>query len=389
MELDPRLGSIWVRGEIGTYRHHSSGHVFFTLRDEETLLRCVMFRSFARRLRFKPNSGLDVLAFGEISVYERDGAYQLYVRELQPDGLGAQHLALKQTKERLAREGLFSPDRKRPLPSFPRQVAVVTSPAGAAFQDILAVAQRRFSAVKIFLCPVLVQGEHAADQIVYALKKLNDLEQIDVIILARGGGSKEDLWVFNDEKLARQVAASKPPVVSAVGHEIDYTLTDLVADVRAATPSAAAELVFPDARQIEKELFYFSQRLDKAFKRCLIDCYLELDDIRKRQPWRRPLTQLTGRQQVLKSLESRLARSKINFMTYKKTVLTGMKRALLVLDPLAVQKRGFALVFDHESGSVVARAGQTFPGQNLNVRFADGEVLVRVITAMQGDDRDA
>lgn len=386
LEADPRLGSVWVRGEIGTFRCHSSGHVYFSLRDADSLLRCVMFRSFARRLRFEPASGLSVLALGEVGVYERDGAYQLYVRELQPDGLGAQYLALEQTKERLAKEGLFAPERKRALPSFPQRVAVVTSPVGAALQDILAVARRRFAGIEIVVCPVLVQGQDAPGQIVHALSRLNEMEGIDVIILARGGGSREDLWAFNHEQVARQVAACRSPVISAVGHEIDYTLADLAADVRAATPSAAAEIVFPDIKHIEKELFYFSRRLDEALNQRLSRHRQALSGMIERKPWREPVAQLADRRQALGYLKSELLHAKTRFLADKKRALAEIRRALLALDPVAVLERGFVAALDQDSGCLVSRVGQTYPGQVLRLRFLDGEVLTQVSVPNRGDE---
>lgn len=388
LESDPRLSSLWIRGEIGTFKQHSSGHVYFTLRDTDSLIRCVMFRSFAKRLRFRPDSGLRVLALGEVNVYERDGAYQLYVRELQPDGLGAQYLALEQIKERLAKEGLFAPERKRTLPTFPQRVAVVTSPVGAALQDILAVARRRFVGIEILLCPVLVQGKEAPGQIVDALKKLNQIEDLDAIILARGGGSKEDLWVFNHELVARQVASSRSPVISAVGHEIDYTLTDLAADVRAATPSAAAEMLFPDRKQLEKELFYCSQRLDEAFSQYILRMRHALSVLLERDPWREPVLQLAEWCQALLYIESRLSQVKAQFLTEKWTRLIELKRALSALDPLAVLKRGFVVALEQDKDNLVSRAAQVQLGQWLRLRFFDGEILAKVSVADQGDEDD-
>ncbi|HHV06917.1 MAG TPA: exodeoxyribonuclease VII large subunit, partial [Firmicutes bacterium] len=321
LESDPRLGSVWVRGEIGTFKRHSSGHVYFTLKDSNSLLRCVMFRSFARRLRFEPGSGLGVLTLGEVSVYERDGAYQLYVRELQPDGLGAQYLALEQTKERLTKEGLFALERKRPLPEFPRRVAVITSPVGAALQDILAVAKRRFAGIEILLCPVLVQGEEAPVQIVRTLERLNEIEDVDVVILARGGGSREDLWAFNNEQVARQIAASRAPVVSAIGHEIDNTLADLAADVRAPTPSAAAELVLPDKKQLARELLYCSQRLNEAMRQHLSRYRNALSAMLNQDPWYEPLSQLSERRQALLYAKGRVEQVEARFLTKKRAQL--------------------------------------------------------------------
>ncbi|HKM40019.1 MAG TPA: exodeoxyribonuclease VII large subunit [bacterium] len=387
LEADPLLGNIWVRGEIGTFKRHASGHVYFTLKDCDTLLRCVMFRSFARRLRFDAESGLEVLVFGEVSVYERDGSYQLYARELQPDGIGAQYLALQQLKECLTQEGLFALERKRPIPPFPERVAVVTSAAGAALQDILAVARRRFAGVEIFLCPVLVQGREASAQIISALKKLNKTEHLDVLIVARGGGSKEDLSVFNDERVVRQIAASRAPVVSAVGHETDHTLTDLAADVRAPTPSAAAELVFPDVKQIEKELFYFSQRFDEALKRCLHRHYEVINGVLERKPWREPVLLLDNRRHQLKRVKASLQHYKTQFTIDRRAVLAGIRWALLALDPAAVMERGFTVIQDPTSGQVVVRARQTRLGQYLKIRFADGEIFARV-TDFQGDENN-
>lgn len=388
LESDPRLGSVWVRGEIGTFKRHSSGHVYFTLKDSNSLLRCVMFRSFARRLRFEPGSGLGVLTLGEVSVYERDGAYQLYVRELQPDGLGAQYLALEQTKERLTKEGLFALERKRPLPEFPRRVAVITSPVGAALQDILAVAKRRFAGIEILLCPVLVQGEEAPVQIVRTLERLNEIEDVDVVILARGGGSREDLWAFNNEQVARQIAASRAPVVSAIGHEIDNTLADLAADVRAPTPSAAAELVLPDKKQLARELLYCSQRLNEAMRQHLSRYRNALSAMLNQDPWYEPLSQLSERRQALLYAKGRVEQVEARFLTKKRAQLAELKRALSALDPLAVLERGFVTVVDYESGHLVSRANKTYIGQILSLKFFDDEITVQVSAVPKGDEDD-
>jgi len=241
--LDERFPAVWVEGEISNFKVYGSGHAYFTLKDEGAQLRAVLFRNRVRRIRFEPADGLHVLAFGAVEIYAQRGEYQLVVELLEPRGLGALQLAFEQLKERLGREGLFDPARKRQLPRFPRKIGIVTSPSGAALHDMLRVIGRRFGEIHVVVAPAKVQGDGAAQEIAQGVRELNALGGVDVIIVGRGGGSLEDLWAFNDEMLARTIVASKIPVISAVGHEVDYTIADFVADVRAATPSQAAELV--------------------------------------------------------------------------------------------------------------------------------------------------
>jgi exodeoxyribonuclease VII large subunit len=386
LETDPRLAGIWVRGEIGSFNYHSSGHIFFTLKDEGSSLRCVMFRSFSTRLRFRPESGLGVLAFGDIRVYEQSGSYQFYVRELQPDGLGALFLALEQTRQRLTQEGLFSAERKRPLPRLPRRVGLITSPVGAALQDIIAVSKRRHPGIELVLAPVQVQGIDAPRQIVAALQRLNDEVHLDVIILARGGGSKEDLWTFNDEQVARAVAASKVPVVSAVGHEVDYTLADLAADVRAPTPSAAAELAVPERSQLRYELSTYAMRLREGARQYLERSRQRLERQILAQPWRDPASLLSSQKLALTYIKNVFRHSTIQYLERRQSKVENLKRTLAVLDPLAVLSRGFALVQDGETLAPVTRADQAKPGQILIVKFADSSLAVRVETHAEGDE---
>ncbi|MDK2882383.1 MAG: exodeoxyribonuclease large subunit [Bacillota bacterium] len=385
LESDPRLLGIWVRGEVGTCKHHTSGHLYFTLKDGTSSIRCVMFRSFSQHLRFQPTLGLSVLAFGEVGVYARDGNYQLYVRELEPDGLGALYLALEQTKERLAKEGLLKPERKRPLPKFPRRIGLITSPVGAALQDILAVARRRFPGVEFLLAPVKVQGSGAPVEIVRAFSRLNQVSDLDVIILARGGGSKEDLWTFNDENVARAVAASRVPVVSAVGHEIDYTLADLAADVRAPTPSAAAELVLPDRRELDQELLSYTRRLREALHQQFSKRRQALEQLKSRRPWREPVLLLAPEQQALTHTQDRFYRAAGAFLTGKQVALSEARHALQALNPLAVLERGFVAVFDAKSMAPVTRAGQVQIGQRLLLKFCDGSLVVAAEAYREGD----
>ncbi len=241
--VEERFPAVWVEGEISNFKVYQSGHAYFTLKDDTAQMRCVLFRNRARRIRFTPGDGLSVLAFGAIEIYAQRGEYSLVVELLEPRGLGALQLAFEQLKERLAAEGLFDPARKRALPRFPRKIGIVTSPTGAAIRDMLRVIGRRFGQIHIVIAPAKVQGEGAAQEVAQGVRDLNALGDVDVIIVGRGGGSLEDLWAFNDEMLARTIAASKVPVISAVGHEVDFTIADFVADLRAPTPSAAAELV--------------------------------------------------------------------------------------------------------------------------------------------------
>ena len=267
LELDARFQNILVRGEISNFKHHTSGHMYFTLKDEKSRLKCVMFRSHNARLRFRPEDGLKVIAGGRLGVYEVAGEYQLYVEELYPEGLGALHLAFEQLKAKLQAEGLFDPARKRPLPGLPRTVGIVTSPTGAAIRDMVSVLRRRFPNVNILLAPAIVQGDAGPPSVIRALELLNWRDDVDVIIVGRGGGSLEELWTFNDEGVARAIAASRIPVISAVGHETDFTIADFVADRRAPTPSAAAEIAVPERAKLLQDVRDQEERLRLAIQK--------------------------------------------------------------------------------------------------------------------------
>jgi exodeoxyribonuclease VII large subunit len=267
--MEERFPAVWVEGEVSNFKVYGSGHAYFTLKDEGAQLRCVLFRTRMRRVRFEPKDGLHVMAFGAVEVYAARGEYQLVVELLEPRGLGALQLAFEQLKERLTAEGLFDQRRKRPLPRFPRKIGIVTSPSGAALRDMLRIIGRRFGEVHIVLAGARVQGEGAAAEVAQGVRELNALGGVDVIIVGRGGGSLEDLWAFNDEMLARTIAASKVPVISAVGHEVDFTIADFVADVRAATPSNAAELVVREKRAVAESVGDLTFRLQRAMRRAL------------------------------------------------------------------------------------------------------------------------
>src|SRR5437667_2416362 len=262
--LEDRFPAVWVEGEISNFRLYGSGHAYFTLKDAEAQLRCVLFRNRGRRIKFEPADGLHVMAFGSVEVYAQRGEYQLVVELLEPKGLGALQLAFEQLKERLGREGLFDPARKRQLPRFPRKIGIVTSPSGAALHDMLRVIGRRFGEIHVVVAPAKVQGDGAAQEIAQGVRELNALGGVDVIIVGRGGGSLEDLWAFNDEMLARTIVASKIPVISGVGHAVDYTIADFVADVRAATPSPAAARVVREKQGVAEAVGELSRRLIRA-----------------------------------------------------------------------------------------------------------------------------
>ncbi|WP_068622158.1 exodeoxyribonuclease VII large subunit, partial [Paenibacillus tuaregi] len=266
LESDTLLSEVWIRGEISNFTHHSSGHMYFTLKDADSRIKSIMFASHNQRLPFIPKEGSRVIARGNVSVYERDGQYQFYATHMQPDGIGSLYLAYEQLKKKLEEEGLFDPSRKRALPRYPKTIGVITSPTGAAVRDIIITLQRRYPQVPVILHPVLVQGKQAAPSIVKALRTLNAMGEADVIIVGRGGGSLEELWAFNEEMVARAIYESAIPVISAVGHETDFTIADFVADLRAATPTAAAELAVPHAAELRALISQRERELQQGLK---------------------------------------------------------------------------------------------------------------------------
>lgn len=378
LEGDPTLGSVWVRGEISNFKAHSSGHLYFTLKDEASSLRCVMFRSRRARLEFLPASGMKVLACGSVSIYERDGQYQLYVEELQPDGLGALFLAFAQLKSRLAEEGLFDPVHKQALPVLPRRIGVATSLDGAAIQDILRVVRKRFPPARILIAPCAVQGSGAPAQIVRALDLLNRQPEVDVIIVGRGGGSLEELWAFNTEEVARAVFASRIPVVSAVGHETDVTITDLVADCRAATPSQAGELVVPVWEDLVREL-------DQDYRRLVRGLSRRIQFERERLAWlsrRACLTRkdfFVGQQRRrVADLERMLQQGLGQRLEREKGALGLLAGKLDTLSPLRILERGYSICYQYPENRIITRADAVTAGNRVQVALAQGSLLCTV-----------
>jgi exodeoxyribonuclease VII large subunit len=427
--LEGRFGGLWVEGEISNLRVHTSGHVYFTLKDEEAQVRAVLFRSRMRRVRFEPADGLHVLAFGRLDVYAVRGEYQLVCEVLEPKGLGALQLAFEQLKARLAAEGLFDAGRKRPLPALPRRVGLVTSPTGAAVRDFLRIVTRRFAGLQVLVCPVRVQGDTAAGEIAQGIGMLNRRGDLDVIVVARGGGSLEDLWAFNEEAVARAIAASKIPVISAVGHETDVTIADFVADLRAPTPSAAAELVVREKAELVRQLATLGTRLRRGMGQRTGRITDRLADIRRRRvltdpgrplrDWARRVDDLGARltravtrhatrgrerldraaralrpallrapvrhrRQLAAQLGGRLERALRGETARRRRAMEALAARLDSLSPLACLARGYAIALS-PAGEVVTRADQVRVGERLAVRLRAGSLGCRVEDVEQDD----
>ncbi len=371
MDGDRVLSNLYVRGELSNCNAYSSGHFYFTVKDAEGQLGGVMFRTYFSRLGFVPKNGMRVILHGRVSVYPQRGQYQIYTDDMIPDGAGSLALQFEQLKRRLEAEGLFDPERKKPLPYMPRRVGVITSPDGAAVQDIRQVLGRRFPAAEMLLFPSLVQGEGAAEQMILGLQFFQIHDLVDVIIIGRGGGSVEDLWAFNDEALARAVAACRIPVISAVGHETDFTICDFVADRRAPTPSAAAELAVPDAREWKAALGEQAAQLQRLLL-SRIQSARRLVDFYRGGILSRPAAVLDPMRMQLAEQERRLERASQHTQTKHRDRLSALCQRLEALSPLRVLSRGYATVTG-QSGTVT-RAADVQNGERLSIRFADGEI---------------
>ena len=429
-ELTERIGDllegafrdVWIEGEVSNYHAAQSGHLYFTLKDARSQIRCVCFRDQVRGLKFRPEDGLHITVRGSLGVYEPRGEYQVYVSHIEPVGLGALQLAFEQLKKKLQDEGLFDEARKKPLPVLPRCIGVVTSPTGAAIRDILRVLKRRFANVHVQLYPVKVQGEAAAAEIVAALRYFNRAKIADVLIVARGGGSLEDLWSFNEEIVARAIAACEVPVITGIGHETDFTIADFVADLRAPTPSAAAELVIRSRVEIESQAEAVRERLVRAMERRLLEARNALMERAQDGAFARMMDLIRQRQQKVDDLTYRLERGERqkleltrrrwetlaaavrhydlrrvlagirgeleagtaamaaamrNQLLQKKVRMERMGRALETLSPLAILERGYALVFDG-AGELVKDAALVKPGDEIRARVARGEIAAVV-----------
>jgi len=386
LESDGALADVRVAGEVSNLSRPASGHLYFTLKDEASQLRCVMWRSHAVRLGQSLQNGAAVIARGRIGVYERDGVYQLYVEALMRQGIGDLNAEFERLKLRLQAEGLFDAARKRQLPYLPRVLGVVTSPSGAAWQDILNVLRRRYPLVEVLLSPTLVQGEEAPEQIVRAIERLNALGTCDVILVARGGGSLEELWAFNDERVVRAIAGSRAPVVSGVGHEIDYTLADFAADVRAPTPSAAAEIIAPDINELRLQVDGLGIAMTDLMKARLADAQTQLNALHRALRLLNPANQLARQRERLNDLRARLASAPAHLLSLSRLRFDGLRARLESVGPAATLARGYAIV-RRADGRVVRSVGDVATGDSLQVMVADGEFNARVESA-RADHKD-
>lgn len=370
-EEDEFLSGVFIRGEISNYKLYPSGHHYFTLKDASSAMRCVMFRGNAFRLRFRPENGMKVIAFGRISVFPRDGAYQLYCTEMTPDGVGDLHVAFEQLKAKLQAEGLFAQDRKKPLPRFPHRIAIITSAAGAALHDMLRILRKRYPLTEVVLLAVRVQGAEAPLEIAAALRYANRYRVADLVITGRGGGSIEDLWAFNDERVARAIAESEIPVISAVGHEPDFTISDFVADLRAATPSNAAELAVPDQTELRQELAAKQTLLLTLMQKRLKAERQHVAALAGSRSLRDPMNYLNDRRMLTDYLQRRLNAAAQREVSASRERFVRLTAKLDAMSPLKVLGRGYSFARD-ERGSVVRSVHQLTVGETLRLEFVDG-----------------
>jgi len=377
-QADELLVDAQVRGEISNFKHHTSGHMYFTLKDEHSQLRCAMFRGQNLRLRFRPEDGQRVVVRGNVGVYEKRGEYQLYVTSVEFDGVGALFEAFEKLKKKLQAEGLFNEDRKQPLPRYPGRIGVITSVTGAAVKDVCRVLRRRFPAVDILILPTLVQGEEAPESIVRSLELAHQVDNLDVLIVGRGGGSLEDLWAFNDERVARAVAAAQIPIISAVGHETDFTILDFVADVRAPTPSAAAEMAVPDREELQRRILRLSDSGVRCMSQMMVARREKLQNLVRRHALTHPRERIRQYRQTVDDLRERLARTLLSDVRLRRESLKVASGRLLALDPKAVLQRGYAIFRQRETGSVITSVDHARKGDLAEALLRDGIVPVIV-----------
>lgn len=411
------LSNVWVRGEISNFTHHSSGHMYFTLKDESSRLSSIMFAGNNRFIKFIPKNGMKVIARGYVTVFERDGQYQLYIQEMQPDGIGQLYLAYEQLKQKLEQEGLFDQKNKKKLPSYPKTIGIVTSSTGAAIRDIITTIKRRYPIANLLIYPVQVQGVNAAKTIAYAIDQMNKVEAVDLLIVGRGGGSIEELWAFNEEIVARSISNSVLPIISAVGHETDFTIADFVADLRAATPTAAAEIAVPQIGEVQTSIEYLKYRLEKQIAKQADSGRNNLNKMLKSVVFKRPKHQLLENTQHLNRLEEKLRfaltknqilhKEKLNTMyqqllqqrphdkiAIKKQVVNSLTKQLVseiskitninqqqvdlkigkldALSPLKVMQRGYALPYDEKQKRLIRSVKEVQLGDILKLKLTDG-----------------
>lgn len=383
IDHDVCLSDVYVKGEISNFKnHYSTGHYYFTLKDEGGMVRAIMFKSAAGKLPFVPEDGMKVVAHGRVSAFVRDGQYQLYCDSMEPDGIGALYIAFEQLKRKLEAEGLFDPSRKRPLPKIPTRVGIITSATGAAIRDMINVCGRRFPYAKLILFPALVQGPDAPPQLIAGLRYFNETCSADVIIIGRGGGSIEDLWAFNNEELAREVAASQIPVISAVGHETDFTICDFVADRRAPTPSAAAELAVPDTAELKRKIQNIVTREAGVLARIAAGHREKLLLLSGSRVLKDPMAMIDDRKMQNAMLSERLIRAEERIQMQSRALLQTEAGKLSALNPLAVLSRGYSAVYK-EDGTLVKSVSNVQPGDRITIRTEGGELDAAVTDVRQ------
>ncbi len=376
--LENQFASVWVEGEISNFVHHSSGHMYFSLKDQASVLQAALFKNINQGLKFQLGAGIQVVCFGKIDVYPPRGQYQIIITKIEPKGLGALQLAFEQLKKKLEQEGLFDPKHKRPIPFLPKRIGIVTSPTGAAIQDILQVLNRRFANLEVVLNPVRVQGELAAGEIARAIDQFNQYGKVDVLIVGRGGGSLEDLWPFNEEIVARAIYNSKIPVISAVGHEIDFTIADFVADLRAPTPSAAAEQVITHKQELLNKINNLFERARLAVNNSLELLENRLENLQARYAFRRPTDLIEQYQQRIDDLVSTLTLKTGHLLEMSGERYKLLVGKLSVLSPLNILSRGYSMTLILPQEKVISSAAEVQPGSKLKTRFAQSAIISKV-----------
>ena len=371
IESEPMLSNVYVCGELSNYKIYPSGHHYFTLKDRESSIRCVMFRRSASRLRFRPENGMGVIVAGRISVYPRDGAYQLYCESISPEGIGDLQLAFEELKAKLSEEGLFDASHKKPLPQFPKRIAIITSSAGAAVHDMIRILGQRWPMTKLLVLPVRVQGVEAPPEIVGAIRYANEFDVADLIITGRGGGSIEDLWAFNDERVARAIYESRIPVISAVGHEPDVTISDYVADRRASTPSNAAEIAVPDRRELMDMLESYDIRSTQAIRKKISRLSDRLEAYRNKQVLKSPTAYIDNKRIELDRDRDRLIRAQEQIINRSRQKFISLTAALEAMSPLKVLTRGYAIA-SNQDGKCIKSVNELVPEEILRITLSDG-----------------
>ncbi|MCT2537515.1 exodeoxyribonuclease VII large subunit [Aquibacillus koreensis] len=421
-EMDSHLKEVWLKGEISNFKHHSRGHMYFTIKDDYSRIQAVMFAGNNRNLKFRPENGMNVLLKGEINIYEPQGQYQLYIQQMEPDGIGALYLAYEQLKEKLAAEGLFDPLRKKSIPVYPKHIGVITSPTGAAVRDIITTIRRRFPIVQVTIIPALVQGDQAPKSIVKAIQFANQSPNFDVLIVGRGGGSIEELWSFNEEIVARSIAQSHIPIISAVGHETDFTISDLVADIRAATPTGAAEIAVPSQQELIEKVHHLERSLKRVINDQIVRNKERLNKMKKSYAFRYPEQLIKQKEQQLDKNVDRLGRGIAQLQDQRRSSYTYLQKRLIqqhpdkqvkqlnnhlqqlltrhhrsfqsifrdhdkrfgtmidklsLLNPLNTMKRGYSISYTDE-GKVISSITSVQPGDKMTVKVVDGSLDCQV-----------